>query len=486
MRTSTAIIPSGNILIRDGMIEAIWNSTDSPPSNVDITSLSIIQTDGIIFPGLIDSHNHLYYDTIPIWDVSKRYSNRYEWQEEPNYDSDIEYPSKILSRYYYANLLGAMVKYAEIKALIGGTTAIQGVGGCNNHYSSILTRNIELTNFGIDNIKTHVPNVQSLDATSLLWDYNLGKLDAFFLHIGEGTDELSHQEFETLKSKGLLIEPLVAIHALAFNRSDFAEMAAVGAKMVWSPTSNLLLYGDTADVQTASEEGVIIALAPDWSPSGAKNVLGELKIADQWNKKVLGGYFSDYALVKMVTSDAAKVCGWEHLVGQIKVGSYADLLVLDNWDDTLSPYRALINAIDHDVELVTIGGDPLYGLEEYLKVLKPGDYEVIEFGGWNRALDITMEGVTGGDQNFSWIETKLSDVMTFTPEVLYDNFNVGTKTLTEFTDWLDEEFPSGLHSIPLDPIYTYGDSSYFAAISSSENLNQKFTCDLNSYYSRSP
>ncbi|MHA1730982.1 MAG: hypothetical protein ACTSU5_03520 [Promethearchaeota archaeon] len=72
--------------------------------------------------------------------------------------------------------------------------------------------------------------------------------------------------------------------------------------MVWSPTSNLLLYGSTADVRAADEEGVTIALAPDWSPSGAKNVLGELKVADQWNRNKLGGYFSDYRMVEMVTS----------------------------------------------------------------------------------------------------------------------------------------------------------------------------------------
>ena len=49
--------------------------------------------------------------------------------------------------------------------------------------------------------------------------------------------------------------------------------------MVWSPLSNLLLYGATADVAAAQAAGVSIGLGSDWSPAGSKNLLGELKVA---------------------------------------------------------------------------------------------------------------------------------------------------------------------------------------------------------------
>ena len=35
-----------------------------------------------------------------------------------------------------------------------------------------------------------------------------------------------------------------------------------------------------------------VCLGSDWSPSGSKNVLGELKVADVWNRTHLGGEFS--------------------------------------------------------------------------------------------------------------------------------------------------------------------------------------------------
>lgn len=486
MENETGIIPSGNILIKNGLIDAIWETSESCPSDINMADYPVIDTKGIIFPGLIDCHNHLNYNTIPIWNVTTLYTNRYQWQSEPNSYTDLEYPRLVLTEKSYANLLVETVKYAEIKALIGGTTSIQGAPYICPGYTFLLARNIEHFNFGQNKILIEVPSVDTWNANQILRKYRFGNLDALLGHIAEGTDELSHSEFDTIKSKGLLIEPLVGIHSLAFYRSNFAEMAAIGAKMIWSPTSNLLLYGTTADVQAAWEEGVCIGLSPDWSPSGTKNVLGELKIADQWNENKLGGFFTEYNLVEMVTTNAAKICGWEDKVGKIKEGYHADLLVIDDWNESLTPYRSLINAIDFDVKLVTVDGDPLYGLIDYFEVLKPNDYELLEFTGWSRALDITKNIVPQGNQLFSSINTTLSEVMRFDPEILYNYFDVGDMSLEEFIAWLNTEFPYGLHSIPLDPIYTYGDSSFFEAISSSENLNHNFSCDLSGYYNREP
>ncbi len=42
--------------------------------------------------------------------------------------------------------------------------------------------------------------------------------------------------------------------------------------MVWSPLSNYLLYGETADMTAAKAAGVNIALGSDWAPSGSKKL----------------------------------------------------------------------------------------------------------------------------------------------------------------------------------------------------------------------
>jgi len=67
---------------------------------------------------------------------------------------------------------------------------------------------------------------------------------------------------------------LAGIHAAALQKADFQVMADHGGAMIWSPLSNLLLYGDTADVKSAKAAGVRIGLGPDWSPSGVRTFLG--------------------------------------------------------------------------------------------------------------------------------------------------------------------------------------------------------------------
>jgi 5-methylthioadenosine/S-adenosylhomocysteine deaminase len=61
--------------------------------------------------------------------------------------------------------------------------------------------------------------------------------------------------------------------------------------VIWSPFSNQWLYRATTDVAAAASKGLRVCLGADWSPS-AKNLLGELKVADLWNRTQLGDEFS--------------------------------------------------------------------------------------------------------------------------------------------------------------------------------------------------
>ena len=49
--------------------------------------------------------------------------------------------------------------------------------------------------------------------------------------------------------------------------------------MVWSPQSNLRLYGATTLAADALRAGMPVALGADWLPSGSTSLLAELKVA---------------------------------------------------------------------------------------------------------------------------------------------------------------------------------------------------------------
>ena len=171
-------------------------------------------------------------------------------------------------------------------------------------FDSILARNVEYYNFGRDNVHTKVTELESdYEGNHIKSGNASGNLNAWYLHLAEGIDESSRQEFDVLVQNDLLVGELVVIHGTGLTETEFNALGAVGADLVWSPISNLLLYGQTTDVAAAKQAGMNITLAPDWSPSGAKNPLHELKVADWWNKNELNTLFSNYELVEMVTTN---------------------------------------------------------------------------------------------------------------------------------------------------------------------------------------
>ena len=180
------------------------------------------------------------------------------------------------------------------------------------------------------------------------------------LHLGEGTDAVAHEEFAFMKAQALLVPKGVFIHGTALDAADFADMAAAGTALVWSPRSNVELYAQTSDIEAALAAGVEVALAPDWAVTGSSNLLDELRFAAAWNDEQLGGLLSARQLVDMVTSTPAHIAGIDDEVGAIVAGLRADIVVLKK-QHRRDPYRSVVDARAQSVKLVLINGVPLYG-----------------------------------------------------------------------------------------------------------------------------
>jgi transcription antitermination factor NusG len=344
----------GQVLIVGNKIVAVLEGNEAiPAAHKDAV---VIKTDGYIFPGLMDIHNHPSYNILPLWQLTKTYRTRYAWGDDPSYRKAVRDPYNYLwSKKNYKSLLGL---YAEAKAIAGGTTTIQGLTA-SNVYGKYLVRNAELTNFSMDRISDHVMKLGGLDDMDKLRNDLASKLDAWFYHLAEGSDTAMRRELYDLRDNGLNLDPVVGIHCTALGKEDFQFMKANHMSMVWSPLSNLILYGVTADLHSAKENEILISLGSDWSPSGSKNVLWELKVAYLWNKNQLGHLFTPAEIVQMVTTNPAKTLKWEDKVGNVKEGMYADLVLVEKKDN--DPYMSLIRSTEDDVELVIVDGRPYYG-----------------------------------------------------------------------------------------------------------------------------
>src|SRR5262249_35845126 len=103
---------------------------------------------------------------------------------------------------------------------------------------------------------------------------SVAPLDPHLPHISEGNDAEAHNEFVCTTDDNdvdLVKRQTGRSHAVALNAKDAAKIQKDMAKVVWSPRSNVDLYGNTAQAVMLDLAGVMIALGSDWVPSGSMN-----------------------------------------------------------------------------------------------------------------------------------------------------------------------------------------------------------------------
>ncbi|MBL8522295.1 MAG: hypothetical protein JNN20_01265, partial [Betaproteobacteria bacterium] len=258
MNDAGDVIPQGRIWIREGRIQAVLKAGEALP--VGAERARTVETGGAIYPGLIDLHNHPEYAIYPILPIPRAYKDRYEWRfYDDAYNQRITYPQIVLAGADYFNLAMEIGRYGEYKALAGGTTTLQG-GRTNLPYSSTecLVRNIENSRVG-EKLATSRVDIgrDAVEWADLLKAKNNGLL---VVHLAEGPSSRMATEYEAIRKSGLVGPELIAIHGVGLTEDQFKDMAASAAKLVWSPLSNFLLYGKTANVTAAKRAGVAISL----------------------------------------------------------------------------------------------------------------------------------------------------------------------------------------------------------------------------------
>ena len=97
------------------------------------------------------------------------------------------------------------------------------------------------------------------------------EVDAHYVHLAEGMrdNERSQKEFHHLEHDlGGLTPATVIIHGTALTRDQLGQAADAGARLVWSPQSNLRLYGETTRAARRPRRRPPVALGADWLPVG--------------------------------------------------------------------------------------------------------------------------------------------------------------------------------------------------------------------------
>ena len=353
----------GYVVVEGARIAAVQQA---PPQGV-----RVLETDGVILPGLLDLHGHPEFNVFAAWEPPTQFANRYRWRSSDVYHQLVRDPQDVLLDQVPPR---TQLRYAEIRALVGGVTGIQGASAAGTSLATEpLVRNVDLFVFGQHKARSMIdlPTAGSRDAPRLakiVQDVAAGAVTAFYLHLCEGRrgDQRSESEYARFLQLGAATPGTVIIHGTSLTADQIHEVADAGCKLVWSPQSNLRLYGQTTLAAEALRAGMPLALGADWLPSGSTSLLAELKVARR-ELAAQGLRIEAADLVDVVTAGAARIAGLDEHLGAIAPGRPADLVVLERHHE--DPYENVCQADPDWVDLVLLGGDVTYGRTDWFATL---------------------------------------------------------------------------------------------------------------------
>ncbi|MEO0324182.1 MAG: amidohydrolase family protein, partial [Myxococcota bacterium] len=328
--------------------------------------------EGVVSPGLINAHDHLTFDnTVPYAArgnfTDERYEHRNDWRR--GLRGHTEVPSG------GGRATTAEMQWVELRQLAAGTTAMFGSGS-----TAGLMRNLdsddrnELTGVDASDYDTFPLHSGGEGSPSRLYitgtcagyeesgDFrSRAEQLAYVPHVAEGIDLAARNEFLCMRSgaSDAVEENAAFIHGTALLPQDMQEMAAEGVELIWSPRTNITLYGDTARVTEYATLGVTIGMGTDWIPTGSATMLRELACADEVNQRYLGRFFPDEQLWLMATAHNADALGVGDRLGRLARGYEGDVAVFDG--RARDNHRAVLLATPEDVVLTLKAGLPMYG-----------------------------------------------------------------------------------------------------------------------------
>jgi len=363
----------------------------------DPRALTITCPDSVLSPGLINLHDHLSYANNPPAPTSERYDDRAEWRLGLRGHSKIAYSGGASS---------AAVLAQEFRMLLSAVTAIAGGAG-----EPGLLRNLDMPGLSegllLGQIDSDTFPLADGDGVGRSGDcaYRRTRMtsarvaaeSAYLPHLAEGVDGLSQNELACSESGPFrLLGPSTAVvHAVAVAAAEARELARSGSWVVWSPRSNLSLYGNTTPVTLLKHLGVGLTLGTDWLASGSLNMSRELACARSLSINAFNGAFSDFDLFRMVTSNPARAAGLGRGLGALEPGYVADLALFARHGRV--DYGAVVQAEAPDVELVLRAGRPLYGDDRVIRAFPASDCEPLDVCGAPKAACVLGDtGLTLG------------------------------------------------------------------------------------------
>ncbi len=294
--------------------------------------------DHLIFPGLINAHEHLHVNAVPPLNTGAPFPNSYAWIAA--FQAHFEEPAVIAALQVPKAL---RLRHGALKNLLAGTTFVV-------HHDPWHPA-LDATNFPVALLRDYgwsyalgwpgygPPAQQSFAATPTDRPW--------LIHLAEGTDAIAQAELTQLDQLGCLAANSVLVHGVGLREQDVDRVIASDAAVVWCPTSNRSLLGRSLDPQRLCAAGRL-ALGSDSRLSGARDLLEEMRgVAAR-------GELSPAQLLGLVTTQAARILRLP-LRGSLEPGMPADMVIVE---DRGGEARSLVDIERSQIRAVVRDGVP--------------------------------------------------------------------------------------------------------------------------------
>ncbi|MGN6265829.1 MAG: amidohydrolase family protein [Ginsengibacter sp.] len=312
-----------NIQIADGKIKCI---TTENKFSVKREEIKIEFQNAIAFPGLINSHDHLDFNLFP--ETGNRIYNNYtEWGK------DIHCQNKEAINEVLKIPQSLRIQWGLYKNLLNGITTVV------NHGEKIHIPDPFITVLQ-DNHSLHSVQFEKKWQSKL--NNVFAKKQPYVIHVGEGTDEMTHEEINTLIKRNFFNKSLFAVHGVAMN----AEQAENFDALIWCPASNYFLLNNTADIKNLKTKTSIL-FGTDSTLTASWNLWKHLHMA-RATKMI-----ADEELFQTLTKNPAEK--WRRKnIGSISINNNADVVIAKS--DGTKGFDAFYSMNPEDILLVLYEG----------------------------------------------------------------------------------------------------------------------------------
>ena len=176
------------------------------------------------------------------------------------------------------------------------------------------------------------------------------------MHVAETLNEIEEvgkkygkRPFEHLESLGILGEHFIADHCVHLNESEMDIMARYKVCAVNNPESNMKLASGVSPITELTSRGITLGLGTDGCASNNNlDLFTEMDTAAKIHKinTMDPTVLKAEKVLRMATTEGAKVLGMDDIIGSLETGKKADVIVIDTNKPHLTP---MYNPFSHIV-----------------------------------------------------------------------------------------------------------------------------------------